>query len=385
MLGKELNGQTFPLTAWEKTLGWRVKSDWKQLMQLHEFMTSHRREILETCHRALESDADGVDDFVCHFFDEMVRAMRRDSGVPESYSPLPGRSDTAARLGAYQQRAGIPVTKVTAVFAAISQAVAKTGAIYELSMTAEECATLYRCLDAGIATSVENYWRRDQAQAAERHTEHYGFLAHELRNALGNANMAFKLMRAGKLGVEGRTGDVLSRNLTRMAALVAQWIGSVQAAVPQPADSGPIHVATMLRDVEASLLPDRGVSIVLETDELLFVSGDDMLFHSAVSNLVHNAVKFSKPKSVVQLKARSEPVDTVLIEVSDECGGIGGRSLAELCRPVERLQQGDSRGLGLGLAITKLAVETLAGELSLLERPGQGCVFSLRFPLLRPS
>jgi signal transduction histidine kinase len=252
-------------------------------------------------------------------------------------------------------------------------------------MTAEEYEMLCNCLDAGIATSVENYWRRDQAQAAERHTEHYGFLAHELRNALGNANMAFKLMRAGKLGVEGRTGDVLSRNLTRMAALVAQWLGSVQAVVQRPSDSGPIHVASMLRDVEGSLLPDRGISIVLETDELLFISGDDMLFHSAVSNLVHNAVKFSKPQGVVGLRARSEPGDTVLVEVSDECGGLEGRSLADLCSPFDNRRAGHGSSRGLGLAITKLAVDTLAGELSLLEKPGQGCVFSLRFPLLRPS
>jgi signal transduction histidine kinase len=75
----------------------------------------------------------------------------------------------------------------------------------------------------------------------------------------------------------------------------------------------------------------------------------------------------------------------VLIEVADACGGIGGRSLAELCRASEGRSSRDSNGLGLGLKITKLAVETLAGELSLLEKPEQGCVFSLRFPLLRPS
>jgi len=352
-------------------------------MHLHEFMTAHRREILETCHQILDPEPSGLDDFACHFFDELLRALRRDSGVPDSYSPLPGKSEVAARLGAYQQRAGIEVGKLTAVFAAISQAVARTGALYELRLTAEEYDSLNSCLDAGIATSIESYWHRDGAQARERYAARYGFVAHELRNALGNASMAFKLVRAGKLDIEGRTGAVLARNLARMSSLIAHWLTSVQVDGARTTQLEPVHLASVLRDVEASVLPDRSISIVLELDEMLFVEGDEMLLHAALSNLVHNAIKFSPPSSKVWLSARA--VDgRAAIEVTDQCGGIGGRNLTELCRPYEKRQDGGRAGTGLGLAISKRAVESLGGELTVSDKPGDGCCFCLWFPLIQP-
>jgi signal transduction histidine kinase len=45
---------------------------------------------------------------------------------------------------------------------------------------------------------------------------------------------------------------------------------------------------------------------------------------------------------------------------------------------------GSRKGLGLGLAITKQALEAMNGEMRVIDRPGQGCTFRLSFPLLRP-
>jgi signal transduction histidine kinase len=354
-------------------------------MQLHEFMNSHRDEILTACDIELEHSehAPQVRRYIAQFFDEMLRALRRDSGIPESYSPLPGESDTAARLGADHQRAGVPVTKVAAVFSAISQAVAKTGELYELSITAEEYKLLNKCLDAGIATSIEKYWQRDKSEVNQRITERYGHMAHELRNALGNANMAIKLMRAGDLEIRGRTGEVLARNMARMGSLIAQCLGSIQVEVGKPPPLGAVLVASVLRDLEASALPDRGVSIVLEVDEVLFIEADEMLLASAVGNLVDNAVKFSRSDAVVRVGAWAEG-DAAVIEVDDECGGLGKDELCKLCEPYSTRRMGSRKGLGLGLAITKQALEAMNGEMRVIDRPGQGCTFRLSFPLLRP-
>jgi signal transduction histidine kinase len=40
----------------------------------------------------------------------------------------------------------------------------------------------------------------------------------------------------------------------------------------------------------------------------------------------------------------------------------------------------DRRSTGLGLAITREAITALGGEVSARDRPGEGCVFSLRLP-----
>jgi len=354
-------------------------------MRLHEFMNQHRDEILDACYDALESQEHGdeTSEHLQRFFDELLHAMQRDSGIPEARSPLPDSSDTAARIGLEYQRAGLPAARVPLLFGAISQALAKTGALYELVIAAEDYKLLNHCLDVGVATSIENYWQRERSQVAQRTTEVYGHLAHELRNALGNAMMAFKLMRGGNLDSNGRTASVLSRNLHRMGMLIAHVLGSAQIDGGGRTKLAPVQVAEVLRDVEAAALPDRGVRVVLEVDELLYVLADELSLSSAVGNLVHNAVKFSPEGGTVRLSADAA-ADQVTIRVEDECGGLNpDTSLDDLCKPYVSLRTGSTRGVGLGLAITKAAVSQLGGELSLSSRPGVGCTFMVHLPLVK--
>ncbi|HEX3777842.1 MAG TPA: HAMP domain-containing sensor histidine kinase [Polyangiaceae bacterium] len=355
-------------------------------MLLHEFMSEHREEILFACEKELlESSADRseseVSEFAEQFFDETLRALRRDSGVPGSPSPLPGKSETAARFGADRQRAGVPVMHVPRIFAAISQALGQVGARYALTISAEEYKRLNSCLDSGIATSIENFWRRDRDRENRLITEHFGFLAHELRNALGNANMAFKLLRQGELAIDGPTGDVLARNLALMESLVAQCLGSARLEVGDPPALVPTRVATVLHDLEAASLPDRGIRIELDVDESLQIAGDEMLLGSAIGNLLHNAVKFSPPESKIHLRA-SASADSVVIDVEDECGGLHTANPEDFFKPYVKEQRGNHQGTGLGLAISKRAIEAMGGSIRVIDNPGHGCTFSARFPRL---
>lgn len=350
-------------------------------MLLHEFMSAHRDEILSACAVEVRGamSSEQAEPFVENFYDEVLRAVRRDSGMRDSRSPLPGSSDTAARFGAERQRAGMAVTEVPMIFAAISQALGKTGELYGLTISAEEYKILNRCLDAGVATSIENFWKRDKARETQLITERFGFMAHDLRNALGNANLAFKLMRAGAVDVNGRTADVLARNLMRMEALVAQCLGSARLDGGTVPALLPVHVASVLRNLEASAIPDRDVNIRLELDEQLFIAADEMLLTSAISNLLHNALKFSPVGAAVWLRA--DCIDgAVLIEVEDECGGLSPDAPLDIFAAYAKRQERNPTGTGLGLAIAKRAVEAMRGSLSVVDRPGHGCTFTARFP-----
>jgi len=351
---------------------------------LHEFMTTCRTEILRACQTELgESGRDPeLTSYVEQFFDEMLRAVRRDSGIRESWSPLPESSETAARFGADRQRAGVPVTKVPTLFAAISQSVGRIGEKYELTISAEEYKMLNRCLDAGLATSIETFWRGDKERENQRITESFGFMMHELRNALGNSNMAFKLLRAGDLKVSGHTGEVLKRNLARMEALIAQCIGRVQLEVGALPELSRVRVAAVLRNLEASALPDRGISIQLVLDEQLCIAADEMLLSSAIGNLLHNAIKFSAPDSVVRLSVH-ESEGVVRIEVADRCGGLKHDAPEALFEPyvTERQTDQGEKGIGLGLTITKRSIDAMRGKLGVIDQPGWGCVFYADFPV----
>ncbi len=142
----------------------------------------------------------------------------------------------------------------------------------------------------------------------------------------------------------------------------------------------PIRVAQVLRHLQASTIPERDISVTLEVDESLHVSADETLLTSAVSHLLHNACKFSCDGAQVTVTCRCEE-HGVVIEVEDECGGLAPTALSDLFGLF--VNGADyPQHVGRGLGITKTAAEAMAGRVYVENRPGQGCSFSLVFPLV---
>jgi signal transduction histidine kinase len=356
-------------------------------MLLHEFMADHRDEILQVCRKRLRDNVasnGALEHDVGIFFDEIVQALRVHQGMPVAIAPGPGplKSEAAARVGERQQRAGLHPAKVPFIFGAISSAIGQTGERHGLTINADDYFVFNECIDAGVATSIENYWNGERAQQKQQITERFGYLAHELRRALGNAGLAFKLLRAQDLQLRGRTAAVLATNLVRMETLLARTLGTVQLDSAVPLELRSLRVATVLRQLQASAIPERAISVTLEVDDSLHVNANEALLTSAISNLLDNAIKFSRNGARVWLSCRAEP-DGVAIEVEDECGGLPAAA-AELLRPWLR-RPPQPNGFEAGLVFTQRAAEAMGGRLSLEDRPGVGCCFKLHFPLARPS
>jgi signal transduction histidine kinase len=71
--------------------------------------------------------------------------------------------------------------------------------------------------------------------------------------------------------------------------------------------------------------------------------------------------------------------DRILIEVSDQCGGLPTGAVEKIFMPFN--QNGDDRsGLGLELDICRRGVEANLGTLSVRDRPGAGCTFTIDLP-----
>ena len=91
---------------------------------------------------------------------------------------------------------------------------------------------LNQCLDDAIAGAVTEYGReRNQSTLdgeAARGTEKLGFLAHELRNLVNTAILAFEVVKTGDVGMKGSTGNVLNRSLLGLRALVGRSLAEVR-------------------------------------------------------------------------------------------------------------------------------------------------------------
>ena len=233
-----------------------------------------------------------------------------------------------------------------------------------------------QCLDTLVSASIEQFSRQEREAMDVQMTERFGFLAHELRNALSGGRVAFSVLKRGEVGINSRTGAVLERSLARVESLISQALLAVQLSAGLEIELKRHRVADLLHDLSEAAIPERDVCLLVDVDATLGMDADERLLVSAVSNLVQNALKFTRTGGTVVLRGRRES-SVVVIEVEDECGGLPPVKAEELFRPY--VQRGsDRRGLGLGLAITREAIDAHGGELTVTNLPGKGCIFAVR-------
>lgn len=254
------------------------------------------------------------------------------------------------------------------------------------SVPFEELRTLNQCLDEAVAEVVTQHGRRREIAIAAQETERLGFLAHEMRNLVHGARLAFEVLKSGQVEITGSTGAVLDRALSSLRELADRALAEVRvtAHVMNPER---ISLSSFLREIEATAAVeakarDLRLSVPRPTEDIVVVA-DFQLLASATSNLLQNAFKFTRPSGHVCLAARTE-AGRALLEVEDECGGLPPGRPEELFRSFEkRGPTPGAPGLGLGLSISRQAVEACAGKLHVRDLPGRGCVFTIDLPELR--
>ncbi len=235
-----------------------------------------------------------------------------------------------------------------------------------------------RWLSTGVADAVAQYGKQRDIERQRQTSEHLGFIAHELRNPLSTARLAFARLKPIAPAESARWADVLDRNLRRTVDLIDGVLGqaSLQLGV-EPAIKR-LDLKSFLQEIVADAEAEsqsRGISVTLSAGDGIALAADARLMRSAVSNLLNNALKFSRPHSHVELRA-GQSAGRLEIDVLDSCGGLPPGKAEELFKPL--VQRGENRsGFGLGLAIALQAVEAHHGTIRVHDRPGVGCVFTI--------
>jgi signal transduction histidine kinase len=274
--------------------------------------------------------------------------------------------------------AGFTIGQVVHGYGDICQSVMQLAVEMQLSVPAKSFKTLNLCLDVAIAEAVTEYASRRERRIVEQGAEKLGFLAHELRNLLNTATLAFEAVRSGSVGLVGSTAQLVATSLVRMSELVAGSVAEVRIEVGLPPHAR-VRVAGVLEELEILATMQaklRGLELAIEPVAAdLFIDGDGRIVASILANLVQNACKFTREHGRITVSTRVTG-DAVAIDVADECGGLPPGDPEVLFRPYE--QRGHDRtGLGLGLAISRKGAIAVGGSLSVRDLPGTGCVFTL--------
>lgn len=370
---------------------------------MHQFLSNNREELANRC-RVKVGQRSGrsatekqLKDGIPLFLDQLIRTLeieqsstpldsRRISGPAGGGTALYEVSVSAAQHGKDLLNLGLSVDQVVHDYGDLCQAITDLAVERDAPFQVDEFRTLNRCLDNAISDAVTEFsYQRDaintDANAVESN-KRMGFFAHELRNHLGTASMAFAAVKAGNLSLSGATGTILDRSLQALDKLIASSIEDVRLLGQSTIILASFSLADFIAEIYAAASLSIGTNGCIfrapQVDPDLAINGTRDLLMAAVANLLQNAFKFSQPHTEVFLTAYAAG-DRILIDVKDHCGGLSPGMAESMFLPFS--QSGENRtGIGLGLTIAKQSVNANSGTLTVENLPAIGCVFKISLP-----
>lgn len=362
---------------------------------LHEFLTVNHEVLVNRCKAkvakrpAPPSTANESRYGVPALLAQLVETLRLELTEPspaENAKLHAGIGSTAGKHGNELLRRGFTVDQVVHDYGDLCQAVTELAHEQNAPISVDEFHTFNRCLDSAIADAVTEFGRQRDQNTSEQgvHTmnERLGFLAHELRNHLNSALLAFEAIKGSNATVGGATGGVLGNSLIRLRDLIDRSLAEVRLTEGLEVRKERISIRDLLDELRISAGMEANAKNVTFTvgavDPTLKIDADRQMISAAISNLLQNAFKFTHSGGHVSLTARSAG-DRLLIEIEDECGGLPPGRSEGLFQPFTQ-RNGDRSGLGLGLSIARRGVEANGGKVRVQDLPSKGCIFTIDLP-----
>jgi len=228
----------------------------------------------------------------------------------------------------------------------------------------------------------------------------YTNITHEFRTPLTIIlGLADTIKKNPKLQNHDETSeavDIIERNGKDLLLLVNQLLGISKA------ESGTMELNLIQTDVIPflryvsesfqSLAKNSNIDMIsyFETDNLI-MDFDDGKLQIIVSNLLSNAIKFSPDYKKIFFhvnKGVLNEQEILIVKVKDHGIGIPEKALSKIFDRFYQVENSFSKagkGVGIGLALTKILVELMHGEISVKSTENKGTEFTVILPVTRNS
>lgn len=242
-------------------------------------------------------------------------------------------------------------------------------------------AILYVAFDNSAELEVERM-RRDLS----------AMVYHDLRGPLQSIKIVMKQFEKKFADQDDRIVSVLLESGTQSTLQLQRMIDSLLDI--QRFEQGNTITNTSIQALEGVL--KSAISLVQpmanEADmnlklniksELPQIEFDPDMIQRVVVNLIENAIKYTPEGGDIALNLLLRDEQTVLISIDDSGPGIPEDMLTSIFDKFSRVKyKGAPKGVGLGLAFCRLAVEAHGGEIWVESQQGQGSQFKFTLPLV---
>jgi len=132
--------------------------------------------------------------------------------------------------------------------------------------------------------------------------------------------------------------------------------------------------------IARGLAHEKEVTLEAHVDPGLAVQADERRVLQILNNLLANAIRYSPPRTVVQITAWRDGA-YVWTAVRDDGPGIGLADQSRIFGAFVALKNGDIEpGAGLGLSVCKNLLRAMGGEIEVESTPGDGATFRFSLP-----
>jgi signal transduction histidine kinase len=248
---------------------------------------------------------------------------------------------------------------------------------------------LVRRMQQEAAEQVATLRREAQVEASRR--DLVAWVSHDLRTPLAGLRAMAEALEDGVAEDPARYHRQMRVEVDRLSTLVDDLFelsrinaGALSLTLEHVSVDELVSDAVAAADAQARA---RGVQLAGRSGTGRLVSADEGRLHRVLANLVLNAIRHTPQDGVVRVDATGTP-DTVVLAVTDGCGGIPAADLPHLFdvawRGTAARTPGPDSGAGLGLAIVRGIVEAHRGQVRVSNVEG-GCRFEVVLPALTAS
>jgi signal transduction histidine kinase len=209
-----------------------------------------------------------------------------------------------------------------------------------------------------------------------------GGVAHELRNPLGSIRNAVYFL---DMALETPTPEIknslqiLNRGVDTAERIIHSLLDFARTNVPTRQEIDLNHV---IQETLSHVNVPENIQATFQRDEdLPLILADPGQLERVLDNLIRNAIQAMPDGGRLALQTSASPQvlepGWVSVSCSDTGVGIPPENLEQIFEPLFTTK---SKGIGLGLAITRTLVQAHGGSIQVHSQEGQGSTFTMRLP-----
>jgi two-component system, NtrC family, sensor kinase len=211
-------------------------------------------------------------------------------------------------------------------------------------------------------------------------------LSHHIKNILqalgGGTELVEKALAEGNLSKANFAWPIVRRNLDRINGVILNMLAFSKAREPVMENLNINHVLNECLDLIGPQADERTVAIITDLGDLPPIPADASGLHQAFLNLLNNALDaVADNTGVITVTSSFDTMNRqVIVTVADNGVGIAPDQIGQIFDAFHSTK--GHKGTGLGLAVTKKAVEEHGGRITVASKAGSGTTFTVRLSSL---